>query len=141
MCLSLRFIGSPHPICCRKFLESQIRLEEGYLLENPALPRFSSDSCGVWAGYIHVFRFVYGYRWRPCHQFLSPATKRILIDTNPTFIHFFAKAFSSLSKSLLSFRACDFPNKKQKCSVYFWFIFPLYSFHKAFSVHTIEGKK
>lgn len=130
----------PHPICCRKFLESQIRIIRNTLIRGSSPTSLLFRFLGSLGGSMHVFRFVYGFRWSACYQFLSLATKRILINTNSTFIPIFAKIFFSLSKSSLSFRICDFLNKKQKCSTYFWLIFPSYSLPKAFSRDIIKEK-
>lgn len=115
-------LGS-YVFCCKRFLGSQIKLEEAWIVEDPALPHFSLLSFPQSLGKV-------------CALCLCVVVGGWGRGRYPTFLNFFAKILSSFSKFSLSSRACDFPNKRQEYSAYFWFIFPSYSFPKAFySVH------
>lgn len=127
------FTGSPC-LLLQKVSRVSNKAERSMNIRRPALPHFSLSLVESGWGVCMCLGYAYGYRWSPLHQFLSLVTSRILINAPKSYFHslFLTRSFLHSPKSHCPLGLVIFQRKSKNVLHYFWFIFPSYSFPKAF---------
>lgn len=127
------FTGSPC-LLLQKVSRVSNKAERSMNIRRSSPTSLLSESCGVWVGCMHVCRMCVWLQMEPPPQFLSLVTSRILINAPKSYFHslFLPRSFLHSPKPHCPLGLVIFQRKSKNILRYFWFIFPSYSFPKAF---------